>query len=456
MIDVINPSITAGIGTQNAINPLAMVGQFAQTQNALNQNALFQQTFRARQALGPLAQQAMGQDGQMDWAKYGVLVSTHPDTAFMAPEILNQIAQKKLVDAETMNAELVGYEKRMGITSQLAAVAAKNPDIKKGSDLTNLASDMLAAGGIKDGNRKDLVSWLTQMSSLPDAEVKPRLAQFAQTHEPGRKALSDINGQYNPSLYYNTQTGDKMGGWVSTVTGRAAPAGGFGAAPSAQPGAVQPPGAGGANLQLGEMGPLRSDLIGKQGEYQKNMNDEAAISAKSDQMLNELDSALKGVKTGGGSEHYMQAAKLMQAFGVSDKYVDQVANGDLSNLQEAQKLMLMVATGSLRSALLPGAGRLTNTEFNAFREANPNIDLDPRAIQKLINFQRQVNGLSQKKAQAYALAYGSAVRGEKMPANLQDITQFEPYWISKLQKAGYAGMPHQGGVGPSGVPSGEP
>ena len=98
--------------------------------------------------------------------------------------------------------------------------------------------------------------------------------------------------------------------------------------------------------------------------------------------------------------------------------------------------MLRLATGDLRTALLPGAGRLTNTEFTAYREANPNWDVDPRAIQKLIAFQRQMNSLSVKKAQTYALAYGAASRGEEMPKGLPDITQFEPYWISKLQKHG--------------------
>src|SRR6266436_8931428 len=100
MVDVIDPSITAGIGARSQVNPLAVVGQFAHIQNALNQNQLFQQTFRARQALGPLAQQATDpQTGKTDWEKFGSLVATHPETSFMAPEILNNIAQKKLLDA---------------------------------------------------------------------------------------------------------------------------------------------------------------------------------------------------------------------------------------------------------------------------------------------------------------------------------------------------------------------
>ena len=48
MVDVVNGGITAGIGQSGQSNPLAMLGQFASTQNQLNQNALFQQTYHAR------------------------------------------------------------------------------------------------------------------------------------------------------------------------------------------------------------------------------------------------------------------------------------------------------------------------------------------------------------------------------------------------------------------------
>src|SRR5690348_12255714 len=89
-------SLGQGGAPPNLLGPMA---SYAGIQNALNQNALFQQTFRARQAMGPIAQQSIGPDGQMDWNKFAIGISTHPETAFMAPEILNQIASKKLVEA---------------------------------------------------------------------------------------------------------------------------------------------------------------------------------------------------------------------------------------------------------------------------------------------------------------------------------------------------------------------
>ncbi len=407
MVDVINPSITAGIGTQNAINPLAMVGQFAQTQNALNQNALFQQTFRARQALGPLAQQAMGQDGQMDWAKYGVLVSTHPDTAFMAPEILNQIAQKKLVDAETMNAELVGYEKRMGITSQLAAAAYKNPDIKEGKDLTSTASDMLAAGGIKDGNRQDLISWLTQMAPLKGGELKQRLAQFAQTHEAGRKALSDINGQYNPALYYTPQ-GDKVGGWVSTVTGQAAPAGGFGAAPAApgapaptapQPASTAPaaPSAPGAGLRLGEPGQMRTEQLKQVADYRNEVGDRANRTANLVAQLNIAQRYARAVETGKFADVRTDLANTMRSMNFSPEIYNAVGNGSLADSQALMKQFMNNAIGGIAQIVHSAAAgsKLGQQETLMYMaKGAPNIEMTPQGISKVIAAAKEVANYS--------------------------------------------------------------
>jgi hypothetical protein len=407
MVDTINPNITAGIGGQGQqINPLAMVGQFAQTQNALNQNALFQQTFRARQALGPLAQQAMGSDGQMDWAKYGVLVSTHPDTAFMAPEILNQIAQKKLVDAETMNAELTGYEKRMGITSQLAAAAYKNPDVKEGKDLTSTASDMLAAGGIKDGNRQDLISWLTQMAPLKGTELKQRLAQFAQTHEAGRKALSDINGQYKPDLYYTPQ-GDKVGGWVSTVTGQAAPAGGFGAA--AAPTAPQPsgtpatsaapstPGVAGAGLQLGEVGQMRTEQLKQVADYRNEVGDRANRTANLVAQLNIAQRYARAVETGKFADVRTDLANTMRSLNFSPEIYNAVGNGSLADSQALMKQFMNNAIGGIAQIVHSAAAgsKLGQQETLMYMaKGAPNIEMTPQGISKVIAAAKEVANYS--------------------------------------------------------------
>ncbi len=478
MVDTINPSIVAGIGA-NQQSPLAMVSQFAGAQNALNQNQLFQQTFRARQALGPLAQQSVGPDGQMDWTKYGVLVSTHPDTAFMAPEILNNIAQKKLLDAETMNQELTGYEKRMGITANLAAAAYKDPDVKTGADLTRMASDMLASGGIKDGNKQQLISWLTQMAPLQGPELKQRLGQFAMSQDAGRKALSDINGQFDPQMGFDPATLQHVPGWRSSVTGQAnpmlpgraqpqttvqpmpaaaaasaPPAGPTPSVPGGDPFAPGPaaqaaPGAAAAapvqqppNFQFGTPGPAQEQKAKDIETMRAGYNNTSAHAAALQQVADQLQSALGKVKAGAGAEAYQEAAKLLQSLGVSNDTVDKVANGSLPAGQTAETLATQLGTMAVRQLLLSqtggegSAGRLTNLEFGKIVDIFPHLDTDPRAATAIFNFIRRQNTIANAKATGFNDIYNAYHNHQPLPGGMSDPTQFEPYFTQKLVDKG--------------------
>ncbi len=448
--DQINPSITASIG-QNQPNPLGIVGQFAGAQNALNQNALFQQTFRARQALGPIAQQSVGPDGQMDWAKYAVGVSTHPDTAWMAPDILNQIAQKKLLDAETMNAELTGAEKRLGITANIAAAAYRNPDIKEGTDLTSAASDVLAAGGIKDSNRQQVISWLTQMAPLKGTELKQRLGQFAMANEQGRNELSQINGQYDPALGFDPATLQHIPGWRSSVTGQAAPitpgmgqqpAGPGSAAPAspAQPGTTSAPAP--SSFSFGEPGPAQEQKAKDIETMRAGYNNTSAHAAALQQVADQLQTALGKVKAGAGAEAYQEAAKMLQSLGVSNDTVDKVANGSLPAGQTAETLATQLGTMAVRQLLLSqtggegSAGRLTNLEFGKIVDIFPHLDTDPRAATAIFNFIRRQNTIANAKATGFNSIYNAYHAHQPLPGGMSDPTQFEPYFTQKLVDKG--------------------
>ena len=108
-------------GSTNLLGPLT---QFAYAQNALNQNAMFQQQFRARAAMGPLAQASVDPEtGQMDYNKFATLISTHPETAFMAPEVINQLVQRQLTQAQVVKTNLdIEARKRDVINNGLAGL----------------------------------------------------------------------------------------------------------------------------------------------------------------------------------------------------------------------------------------------------------------------------------------------------------------------------------------------
>lgn len=77
-------------------NLLGMMGQAASIQNAMNQNQLFQQTNRARLAVGKIMQDSVDpQTGQPDYDKAAISLSQHPDTALIAPELIKTWAGLK-------------------------------------------------------------------------------------------------------------------------------------------------------------------------------------------------------------------------------------------------------------------------------------------------------------------------------------------------------------------------
>lgn len=445
MIDTINPNITAGIGT-GASNPLEMVYRLAVTQNAMNQNALFQQTFRARQAMGPIAQQSVGPDGQMDWDKFAVGISTHPDTAFMAPDVLNQIAQKKLIDAETTNQKLQATEKRLGIFSNLAAGASKTLTGEPGHDLVSWYSDARAAGGVDPAQEKAWIGKLAELNALPVQEQKARLAQMAMGTEQGRKALADFNGTFTPNLGFDPATGQNIPGWVSPTMRQATPMMPGGAAPqmaqTATP-AGQPDAATQPSFSYGAPSAAQTKKYEDIENMRSGYNSQAGHASDLQRVADKLQYALSNMKQGGGASGYVEAAKFIQSLGVKDKTVDAVANGSIAAGQTAEALATVLGTAAVRDMLLShskdegSAGRLAVIEYQKTLGTVPNLEQDPRAAAYLFKYIAEQNKLRVAKAQAFNDTYNRFHQHQSLAGGMQDPTQFEPYWNQQLVKRGY-------------------
>ena len=109
----INPSVALGLQSSQAPtnslmnNPLQAMQSLATTQNAINQNKLFQQDFAAKQAMGPIAQEAIkgatDAQGNVDHSKMldSMLsgAARDPRAAFKVPELAGQIIQRKLAES---------------------------------------------------------------------------------------------------------------------------------------------------------------------------------------------------------------------------------------------------------------------------------------------------------------------------------------------------------------------
>lgn len=163
-------------------------------------------------------------------------------------------------------------------------------------------------------------------------------------------------------------------------------------------------------------------------DYQKSLDERTSVGGQILKTLGEARGALSNFEPGGGASTYARIGQLAQAFGASGPLVDRIANGDLSASQEFNKLMVNTTMGQIREQLTGiGASRLSQMEFKSFNENNPNIDTDPRAIEKIFNFWTrlyQQDHAEQTGLQAHLKAGG-------------DISAWPSIWQDQAQKKGY-------------------
>jgi hypothetical protein len=114
--------------------------------------------------------------------------------------------------------------------------------------------------------------------------------------------------------------------------------------------------------------------------------------------LQEQQQLLQQARAGGGANWRTEMAQKAQAWGVPQAVVDQIAGGNLGASQTLQKLMVQGAVSQMKSVM---SGHQTEGQMNAFLSANPNLDKDPRALDKITQF---YNGIYQNDvAQQHAL-----------------------------------------------------
>lgn len=119
---------------------------------------------------------------------------------------------------------------------------------------------------------------------------------------------------------------------------------------------------------------------------------DARVQTGSDLMMRveEARKAVDQFKPGMGADARLLAARVAQQLpGVSDDLVRKINGGDVAAKQEFQKLAAQQAMETLKQSM-GGSGRITQAEFKVFQANNPNIELDPNAIQKIYNFSTRV------------------------------------------------------------------
>lgn len=130
-------------------------------------------------------------------------------------------------------------------------------------------------------------------------------------------------------------------------------------------------------------------------DYHKNLASKAASMRDLQGRFKEMREAIQGFQPGqAGVYRAMLGGWLKEVGGTlglsaeqSDALATRMAKGDIADAQVYQKLAVQGAMEALRAA--QEKGQITQGEFNVFSKNNPSIDMDPKALDKMLNFSTQ-------------------------------------------------------------------
>lgn len=198
------------------------------------------------------------------------------------------------------------------------------------------------------------------------------------------------------------------------------------------------PGQGGPQ-RLGVAGVKNEEARGKDlADYETKLDDRVGamrdLQARIREMRSYVQEANKGgFRTGASAELRSKMAawaKDLTAIGMSTERADAVgklfAGGDFSNAQAFNKLATQGAMEALGAAM-DGGGRRTQAEFLMFARNSPSIELDPAAMDKMLNFstKQYLSGTAeQRELNKYRKDGG-------------DLRDWPTYWTKRAEDLGY-------------------
>ena len=483
-----------------APSPLEAMSTFASVNNSLVQNRLLNtasavkmQQFKANRAMGPIMQQSVGPNGEVDYDKAATLMASNPDTAFMAPDFLIKAFQGKGLQLDAKLKEFSTMAARQKIYADTAASLLPLGEGVKSADVAKAlgrAYGLLAQNGLANNETQD--QFIGLMGNLPQ-EGKPlydTLHQIAQTAAGAADGLNRVTGSFqvfniggkqvlgytnpaNKSVQYageltNTPTPGQLNEPIPTTDaagnisvgpaaasmpmfngagqqinppGGGAPQGpapaqpqagpiGSSATPGPQAQAPAPaPAMAPTSRAMQKLGPETAGFLASQGanagEYYKNLTHEVSGIQSQLQMLHQIQSISKDFHPGAGASQRTALGELAQAVGMPQDIYDKIANGSLSASQAFSKYTVQNTMNVLRQAI-GGQGRLTNLEFEQFLHSNPNIDTDPRAIDKILQFSDKLFKIKI----AEQKGFNSWIKSGHAPSD------FPTAWTQKLMERG--------------------
>lgn len=438
-----------------------------------NQNNLFQQTFDAQKAMGPLAQQAVDEHGKFDPDKFSELISQDPRTAFKAPEMLQALAARKLTMTETEGKQLdQALLVQKSAHTALASILGKpNPS---SDDLYSTAKQFITSvpAELQPRLAKSVAAMIIDAPKADPSEPNfqlnsQRLKEWAMGHygQSGQtldmlKALAgeidfkDTGGQQTavqsrPGLGTVTTLGGLNKTMEPGAAGAVIPGAGPGGSAAIRSqlggtGEPTPPGttlggpeasAGDAAQAPGEITPIglteamkEYSKAGGEGvaKYEDAVHETVRNSLPLVQRIGQEMEALQNFQAGPGETTRARLAEVLTAVGLPDT-AKTILRGELKDVHFYESLIAQQAIETLKQAL-GGQGRITNLEVDAFFRKYPNLSTDPGAIEKVYNFVKQLSGQYYNQQQSMA-SFRQLMKAGKLPAGT-DMQDF-PAWYSK-------------------------
>lgn len=250
----------------------------------------------------------------------------------------------------------------------------------------------------------------TLASGLTPGEASERVPQVSESGQP--QTIS--KGAITPGLQSGLETPGRQNPFTATTAMPEVNPMVSQAQTPVAPVAPAPPAQGGATINTG-LPPTTKDALERMSAEQKALADDIHSAQQVKIQVSAMRQAVAQMHTGGLASTRAKLGQLAQGFGLPDDFVKRVANGSLPASQVFDKLANQSAMMVLRQAI-GGQGRLTNLEFATFKDSNPNLDTDPRAVEKMLTFFDRVADLpilENKYLAAYQLGFNKSPKDFK-------------------------------------------
>jgi len=437
MPDGMNTTVDTNLGPTSLLsgNAIGLMSDLAEMRNRQNANTLFLQQMSARHQMGDdaavLSAQGLNDDQILD------KISKSPYAPFVAPEIgmfrqagqarVGMEVQKLAMWHDSVSNMIQSFAATGGDRSQWAGtykgmMAGVPPEIQgQTKDAVEGLITSLTAGMPQNG-----AEWTPQNQDQFNTRLRNLGVAFGMPLDKAyaiQGGVAPVVGEA-PTRSGATQKGVFSGTSFTPMTQGRPP--GDASSPLVQGASnVPPPGS-----PLVGPSATQSKYLEARGtdtaDYRQRLDTTTTMGAQILKTIEPAWDAMKSMKTGGGAEFYSKLGQVGQALGLPQDLVDKVANGNLAASQEMQKLMVNTTMGQITQQL-PNMSRLAQVEYTSFTQNNPNLNTDPRAIEKIFNFWTSL----------YKQSHEEQTGMDEHLAKGGDVARWPTIWQDIAQKKGY-------------------